>query len=105
MPWKKWRIESLKEPSFEEALSKLEKIVEELEEGDLPLEQTLKKFEEGIKLSRLCEKKLKGAQKKMSMLTRDEDGNLKEVPFAEQTDAEQEETDKESTDTESLFDE
>jgi exodeoxyribonuclease VII small subunit len=95
----------LKEPSFEEALDKLEKIVEELEEGNLPLEETLKKFEEGIKLSRLCEKKLKGAQKKVAMLTRDKEGNLKEVPFAGQTDTEEEETDTDSADTESLFDE
>ncbi len=95
----------MKEPSFEEALNKLEKIVEELEDGNLPLEETLKKFEEGIKLSRLCEKKLKGAQKKVSMLTRDEDGNLKEVPFAGHADTEKEEAETESPDTESLFDE
>jgi exodeoxyribonuclease VII small subunit len=100
---KKWRVRSLKEPSFEQALDKLEKIVEELEEGNLPLEETLKKFEEGIKLSRLCEKKLKAAQKKVSMLTRDEDGNLKEVPFAGEKAAEKE--DDEASDTESLFDE
>lgn len=95
----------MKEPSFEEALDKLEKLVEELEDGNLPLEETLKKFEEGIKLSRLCEKKLKGAQKKVSMLTRDEDGNLKEVPLAGQADTEKEEAETESTDMESLFDE
>lgn len=88
------------EPSFEEALDSLEKIMEELEEGNLPLEETLKKFEEGIKLSRLCEKKLKKAQKKVAMLTRDEEGELKEVPFDDQEEAEQEESD-----TETLFDE
>jgi exodeoxyribonuclease VII small subunit len=93
----------VKEPSFEEALDKLEQIVEELEEGNLSLEETLKKFEEGIKLSRLCEKKLKGAQKKVSMLTRDEDGNIKETPFAGET--EPEATEKEDSDQESLFDE
>ena len=95
----------MKEPSFEEALDKLEKIVEELEEGNLPLEETLKKFEEGIRLSRLCEKKLKGAQKKVSMLTREEDGSLKEVPFAGETDVEKEENETEAAGTESLFDE
>lgn len=91
------------EPSFEEALQNLEKIVEALEEGNLPLEETLKRFEEGIKLARLCEKKLKQAQKKVSMLTRDEGGDLKEVPFAEPEDPEKPE--KEVPDTESLFDE
>ncbi len=91
------------EPSFEEALQNLEKIVEELEEGNLPLEETLKRFEEGIKLARLCEKKLKQAQKKVSMLTRDEQGDLKEVPFAEPQESEKAE--KEGPDTESLFDE
>ena len=90
------------EPSFEEALDSLEKIMEELEEGNLPLEETLKKFEEGIKLSRLCEKKLKKAQKKVAMLTRDEEGELKEVPFADQ---EEENAEQKGTDTETLFDE
>jgi exodeoxyribonuclease VII small subunit len=93
----------VKEPSFEQALDKLENIVEELEDGDLPLEETLKKFEEGIKLSRLCEKKLKAAQKKVSMLTRDDEGNLKETPFAGEGQTEKETS--EDADTESLFDE
>ena len=96
------------EPSFEKALDKLEKLVEELEEGNLTLDDTLKKFEEGVKLSRLCEKKLATAQKKVSILTRDEDGNLKEAPFTGQDKPEPEgrdRTDNEDTDTESLFDE
>lgn len=91
------------EPTFEEALDSLEKIVGELEEGNLSLEDTLKKFEEGIKLSRLCEKKLKQAQKKVSMLTRDEHGNLREMPFAEP--GEPEPAEREDTESESLFDE
>ena len=93
----------MKEPSFEEALDNLEKIVEELEEGNLSLEETLKKFEEGVKLSRLCEKKLKAAKKKVSSFTRDEDGNLKEVPFAGPEDSEK--TEEKGADTESLFNE
>ena len=91
------------EPSFEEGLDNLEKIVEQLEEGNLSLEETLKKFEEGIKLSRLCSKKLKQAQKKVSMLTRDEGGDMKEVPFVEAEGPEREE--EKGADTESLFDE
>jgi exodeoxyribonuclease VII small subunit len=96
------------EPSFEKALDKLEKIVEELEDGDLTLDDTLKKFEEGVKLSRLCEKKLTAARKKVSILTRDEDGNLKEAPFTEDDETEPEGEDRvdgENADTESLFDE
>lgn len=91
------------EPSFEEALESLEKIVEKLEAGNLSLEETLKNFEEGIRLSRLCEKKLKQAQKRVSVLVRGEEGDLKEVPFAEP--AEPEKPDKEKTETESLFNE
>jgi exodeoxyribonuclease VII small subunit len=91
------------EPSFEEALDNLEKIVEKLEEGNLSLEETLKNFEEGVRLSRLCEKKLKQAQKKVSILVRGEEGELKEVPFAEP--AESEKSDKERTETDSLFNE
>lgn len=91
------------EPSFEEALENLERIVEQLEEGNLPLDETLKKFEEGIKLSRLCEKKLKQAQKKVSILIKNEEDILKEVPFMEPEEAEN--TKKEDSGTESLFDE
>lgn len=91
------------EPSFEEALDSLEKIVEELEGGALSLEETLKKFEEGIKLSRFCEKKLKKAQKKVSLLMQNEEGELEEVPFEGPDEAEPPEN--RQTGTESLFDE
>jgi exodeoxyribonuclease VII small subunit len=91
------------DPSFEEALENLEKIVEKLEAGNLSLEETLKSFEEGIRLSRLCEKKLKQAQKKVSILVRGEEGELKEVPFTEPV--ERDKTEKERPDTESLFNE
>jgi exodeoxyribonuclease VII small subunit len=91
------------EPSFEEALENLERIVQQLEEGNLSLEETLKKFEDGIKLSRLCEKKLKQAQKKVSMLMKNEEGLPKEVPFAEPE--ETKEIGPENAGSESLFDE
>ena len=91
------------EPTFEEALENLERIVEQLEEGNLSLEDTLKKFEEGIKLSRLCEKKLKQAQKKVSMLIKTEEEIFKEVPFIEPGDAQKKEQEKGATET--LFDE
>lgn len=96
------------EPSFEKALDNLEKIVEELEEGNLTLEDTIKKFEQGVKLSRLCEKKLSAARKKVSILTRDESGELKETPLETDDGSERDEQDISANDgagTESLFDE
>ena len=58
------------EIKFEKALERLEKIVEELESGDLALEEALKRYEEGVKLSRACTKKLTEAEKKIETLTR-----------------------------------
>jgi exodeoxyribonuclease VII small subunit len=67
--------------SFEKAIEKLEKLVDELETGDLPLDKALAKFEEGIKLSRLCQQKLDETEKKVSMLTENADGVLNESPM------------------------
>ena len=66
---------------FEEALSKLEKIVSKLEEGDIPLEESLKLFEEGIRLSRFCNQKLDEAEKRIEILLKDKDGGLRPQPF------------------------
>jgi exodeoxyribonuclease VII small subunit len=66
---------------FEDALSKLEKIVAKLEEGDVPLEDSLKLFEEGIRLSRLCNQKLDEAEKKVEILLKDKEGVLRPHPF------------------------
>lgn len=68
--------------TFEAAMKRLENIVEELESGDLTLDQALKKFEEGVKLSRFCSKKLDETEKKVSILLRDEKGNVQEKPFS-----------------------
>ena len=62
---------------FEDALSKLESIVEKLEQGELPLEESLAAFEEGIRLSRICSKRLDEAEKKIEVLIKGEDGQLK----------------------------
>jgi exodeoxyribonuclease VII small subunit len=62
--------------TFKEALSKLEEIVKELENEQISLEDSLEKFELGIKLSSLCLKKLNEAEKKVEELTRDTEGNL-----------------------------
>ena len=58
----------MKKKSFEEALSKLERITKELEEGDLSLEESLKYFDEGVKLAEYCNGKLNDAQKKVEIL-------------------------------------
>ncbi len=66
---------------FEDALTKLEKIVSKLEDGEIPLEESLKLFEEGIRLSRLCNQKLDEAEKKVEILLKDKDGSHKAYPF------------------------
>ncbi len=66
---------------FEEALKKLEKIVSKLEEGDIPLEESLKLFEEGIRLSRFCNEKLDEAEKRVEILLKGKNGILKAQPF------------------------
>ena len=70
--------------TFEDAMRRLEEIVEELESGDLSLDQTLKRFQDGIKLSRFCEKKLDETEKQVSLLLREEDGTIRETPFEEE---------------------
>jgi exodeoxyribonuclease VII small subunit len=67
--------------SFEESLKKLETIVEQLEKGDLTLEDSLKLFEEGIGLSATCKKELDEAEGKVQMLIKQRDGTLKTEPF------------------------
>lgn len=62
------------EKTFEEAMNKLEAIVTELEQGDLSLEETLRKFEEGIKHSQFCMAKLEQAEQKLKKLVKKEDG-------------------------------
>jgi exodeoxyribonuclease VII small subunit len=64
--------------TFEKALMQLEKIVAELEAGDLPLEKALKKFEEGVAFSRFCSEKLDESERKIALLLKDPDGTLKE---------------------------
>jgi exodeoxyribonuclease VII small subunit len=66
---------------FEEALEKLEDIVHRMEAGEMTLEESLKAFEEGIKLSRLCMKKLDEADRRVELLLREE-GELAARPFA-----------------------
>ena len=66
---------------FEEALEKLEEIVRRMEAGEMTLEESLKAFEEGIKLSRFCAKKLDEADRRVEVLLRQE-GELITQPFS-----------------------
>lgn len=83
------------EIKFEDALKKLEKIVEDLEDGDLPLDESLEKYEEGIRLSRICAKKLEAAKKKVEVLLKSEDGSFELKQFDERA-AEEETPSKDS---------
>jgi len=67
--------------SFEKSLKQLEQIVQELESGNLPLEKAMKKFEEGVKLSKYCSEKLDETEKKISVLLHDNESNIAEEPF------------------------
>lgn len=73
------------ELKFEEALKKLEGIVGQLETGDLALEASLAKYEEGIRLVRFCQKKLEQAKKKVEMLVKTKDGRVGTEPFEEKS--------------------
>ncbi len=66
---------SEKNQTFEVSLADLEKIVRRLEEGDLPLDESLELFEKGVRLSRECRERLNQAERRIEILLRDEDGN------------------------------
>ena len=72
---------SAKSPPFEEALQKLESIVEAMEADNLPLETLLAKYEEGAKLVKLCQEKLAEAEVKIQQLEKSAAGELKLKPL------------------------
>jgi exodeoxyribonuclease VII small subunit len=72
-----------KEVAFEAALKKLETIVENLENGQLSLEEALKQYEEGVRMADLCTKRLTEAEKKVEVLMKTNPGKFKTVPFEE----------------------
>lgn len=67
---------------FEDSLARLEQIVSQLEAGNLPLEESLKVFEEGIALARHCARYLEEAERRIEILTKDEGGTLGAKPFS-----------------------
>ncbi len=71
--------------TFEESLKKLDEIVGQLEIGNLPLEDSIKLFEEGVRLSGLCKQELESAEGKVQMLIKQRDGSMKAEPFQELT--------------------
>ena len=75
--------DSLRDPrTFEKSMERLGQIVEKLEEGDLPLEQSLELFEEGVGLSRLAQERLDAAQQRIErLLTVDPQGKARTAPF------------------------
>jgi len=68
---------------FEDALQKMEDIVEKLEGGDLSLDESLKLYEEGVQISQSCSRRLEEAQKRIEILTRGKSGELSTAPAAE----------------------
>lgn len=69
--------------TFEQSIKQLEQIVTELEAGELPLEQAIKKFEEGMELSRFCSQKLEETERKITLLMQDNStGRPIEKPFS-----------------------
>lgn len=70
-----------KEVPFEQALKKLETIVEELEQGELSLDEALKRYEEGVRMADLCTKRLTEAEKRVEVLMKLDSGKLKTIPY------------------------
>ena len=73
--------------SFESSLEELERIVRELEQGELPLERSLELFEQGVKLSRECQDRLNQAERRIEILMRDSQGRSAVHPFEAQAES------------------
>jgi exodeoxyribonuclease VII small subunit len=73
------------EPKFEIAMKRLNEIVDDLESGDLSLEESLKLYEEGVKTSQKCMKRLQEAQSRIKMLMRNSSGDLETQDFTTAT--------------------
>jgi exodeoxyribonuclease VII small subunit len=71
------------EKKFETSLKRLEEIVAELESGELGLDQSLKLFEEGVKLARICNARLEEAERKVEILLKDKAGKMTAMTFEE----------------------
>ena len=76
-----------KPKSFEASLEELERIVRELEQGEMPLERSLELFEHGVKLSRECQERLNQAERRIEILMRDNQGRPAVKPFEPERDS------------------
>lgn len=76
-----------KKIDFEASLGQLEQMVEQMEDGELSLEESLKAFEQGVKLTRECQQALQEAEQKVQLLS-EQSGDLVATPFSELEDAE-----------------
>lgn len=76
----------MSERKFEDAMKRLEEIVQSLEEGDVPLEDALRVFEEGMGLVKFCSNKLEEAQRKVTLLVQESGGGQTQVPFEPEED-------------------
>ena len=76
--------------TFEKAMNKLEQIVQQLESTDLPLEKAIKKFEEGVRLSKFCSEKLDETEKRITILLKDQNDRVFDKPFISDTESDDE---------------
>jgi exodeoxyribonuclease VII small subunit len=84
-------MKNSKPQNFETSLEELERIVRELERGDLPLEKSLELFEQGVKLSRACQERLSEAERRIEILTRDSQGRATVSAFESEGESDEEE--------------
>ncbi len=89
--------------SFETQLASLERIVRELERGDLPLERSLELFEQGVRLSRECQERLNEAERRIEVLLRDGEGRTAVVAFERDEFAGDADAGEEAEEDESVF--
>ncbi|MBA4600912.1 exodeoxyribonuclease VII small subunit [Thermoactinomyces mirandus] len=80
-------LSALESMQFEEAMQRLEEVVQKLEKGDTPLEQAIQLFDEGMKLAQICGKKLEWAEHQVEMLVK-ENGEWLKKPFEIEEDSE-----------------
>ncbi len=76
-----------KNPSFEDAMQELESSVSKLESGSLSLDDSLKEFENAVKLIKLCNDKISAAEQKVKLLIENSDGSVTDTAFPENNDA------------------
>ena len=85
MPKRMEKLARKKSDQFEDGLKRLQEIVDKLEKGDMPLEEAMESFTEGIRLAQFCHRKLEEAEDKVRMLLKNQQGGWAEAPF-EKTD-------------------